>query len=76
MKQTKSEVRCKFCVLPELRFDQQQLTSFSGLVIFEQLFGDLGLRRRMSRCFEHRSVSPIFSTTSIVIFLIVAALLG
>lgn len=76
MKHSKSDVRCKFSALPELRFDEQQLTSFSGLVVFQQLFWTLDLRRRMSRCFEHRSISPIFSTTSIAMLLVVGALLG
>ena len=30
----------------------------------------------MSRCFEHRTLSPIFSTTSVAMRLIVSALLG
>ena len=73
---SKSEVRCKFSALPELRFDEQQRTSFSGLIVFQQLFCDLDLRRRVNRCFEHRACSPIFSTTSIALLLIVGMLLG
>ena len=76
MKHSKSDVRCKFSALPELRFDDQQLPSFSGLIIFKQLFSTLDLRRRVSRCFEHRTLSPIFSTTSVAMRLIVSALLG
>jgi hypothetical protein len=76
MKHSKSDVRCKFSALPELRFDDQQLSSFSGLIIFQQLFATLDLRRRLSRCFEHRAANPIFSTTSIAMLLIVGALLG
>jgi len=76
MKHSKSDVRCKTTSLPKLRFDDQKLTSFAGLVIFQQLFFDLELKRRISRCFSHRTLSPIFSTTSIVILLIVNILLG
>jgi len=53
IKHSKSDVRCKFTGLPQLRFDDQQLSSFSGLVVFKQLINDLDLKRRLSRCFEH-----------------------
>lgn len=76
MKHSKSDVRCKFSRLPELRFDEQKLTSFSGLVIFQQLFAELSLRRRLSRCFTHRRVSPIFPTSTIVLILIISVILG
>ena len=76
MKHSKSDVRCKTTSLPKLRFDDQKLTSFAGLVIFHSLFRDLQLKQRISSCFTHRKVSPIFSTTSIVLLLIVSIILG
>ena len=76
MKYTKSNVRSKMTSIPKLRFDDQKLTSFSGLVIFQPLFKELQLNSRFSRCFSHRKVSPIFSTTSIVFLLIVSIILG
>lgn len=76
MKHSKSDVRCKFSCLPQLRFDDQQLSSFSGLIVFQQLISDLALKRKLSRCFEHQAGSPSFSTTSIVLVLVVSMLLG
>ena len=76
MKHSKSDVRCKFAGLPQLRFDEQQLSSFSGLIVFQQLIADLDLKRKISRCFEHQQGSPSFSATSIVLLLIVSVLLG
>lgn len=76
MKHSKSDVRCKFTCLPQLRFDDQRLSSFSGLIVFQQLFSDLCLKRRLSRCFEHQNASASFSTTSIVLVLVVSVLLG
>lgn len=76
MKHSKSDVRCKFTCLPQLRFVDQQLSSFSGLIVFQQLINDLDLKRRLSRCFEHQTGSPSFSTTSIVLILVVSMLLG
>lgn len=76
MKHSKSDVRCKTPGLPKLRFDDQKLTSFSGLIIFQSLFYDLQLKRRITRCFSHRAASPIFSTTSVVLLLVVNIILG
>ena len=76
MKHSKSDVRCKFTSLPQLRFDDQQLSSFSGLIVFQQLISDLDLKRRISRCFEHQKGSSSFSSTSIVLVLVVGVLLG
>lgn len=76
MKHSKSDVRCKLTCLPKLRFDDQQISSFSGLIVFQQLIIDLDLKRKLSRCFEHQKGSPSFSTTSIVLTLVVGILLG
>ena len=73
---SKYAVRCKFTCLPQLRFDDQQLSSFSGLIVFQPLITDLDRKRRLSRCFEHQKLSPSFSTTSVVLVLIVSMLLG
>ena len=44
--------------------------------MFQQLISDLDLKRRLSRCFEHQKGSPSFSTTSIVLVLIISVWLG
>ena len=76
MKHSKSSVRRKFSHKLQLRFDDQRLTSFAGLLIFHQLFYDLDLRKRITRCFAHQSDRKSFSSSSIVLLLIVGVLLG
>ncbi|MCB1852537.1 MAG: IS1380 family transposase [Gammaproteobacteria bacterium] len=76
MKSSRSEIRRKFHTLPTLRFEEQQLTSFSGLVVFQRLFEYLDLKNRVRRCFRHLKVSPIFGHASIVLLLVVHMLLG
>jgi len=73
---TKSEVHWKARALPEIRFEDQQLTSFAGLIVFQPLFERLALKRRLRGCFEHLKVSPIFGHASIVMLLIVHLLIG
>lgn len=76
MKYSKSDVRRKFSSRIQLRFDDQQLTSFSGLIVFQQLFGELSLRRRIAQCFSHRADNRIFTPASMVLLLVVTILLG
>lgn len=76
MKFNKSSTRCKSTTLPLLRFDDQKLSSFSGLIVFQQLFNDLGIKSRLSRCFAHESANPCFPTSSIVLLLVASVLLG
>ena len=44
--------------------------------MFQQLISDLGLKRKINRCFENQKGSPSFPTTSIVLVLVVSVLLG
>jgi len=76
MKHSKSAVHCRFSCLPLLRFDDQQLTSYSGLVIFQLLFIDLDLKARLGRCLSHRQISPIFPNANVVMLLVVHLLIG
>ncbi len=73
---SKSAVHWKARVLPEIRFEDQQLSSFAGLVVFQPLFERLGLKSRLRGCFGHLKVSPIFGHASIVMLLIVHLLIG
>ena len=76
MKHSKSDVRWKARASPEIRFEDQQLTSFAGLVVFQSLLERLHLKQRLRGCFEHLKVSPIFGHGTIVMLLIVHLLIG
>jgi hypothetical protein len=54
MKFSRSEIHRKTHRIPGL----QQLTSFSGLILFQGLFARLGLLGRLRQCFRHLGVSP------------------
>ena len=53
MKSTRTTAESKERSLPELRFETQQLTLFSGLVIVQMLIERLGLARRLQRVFRN-----------------------
>lgn len=76
MKISRSKTHCKTYAIPALRFEEQQLTSFSGLLIFQRLFDALSLSSRLRNCFRHVKVTPIFGYSRIVLLLVVHMLLG
>ena len=76
MKSSKAQILAKFHKIPVLRFEDQELTSFSGLLIFQQLFQRIQLKQRLKACFAHLKLSPIFGRHLVVLLLIVHLLLG
>jgi hypothetical protein len=76
VKSSKTQIQAKFHKIPVIRFEDQQLTSFSGLLIFQQLFKRIELKQRLKKCFAHLKVSPIFGRHLVVMLLIVHLLLG
>ena len=76
MKRSKSQVHCKDRKIPELKFEDQSLTSFSGLVVFQKLFQVLGLKNRLAACFQHLKGSRIFGHATIFLQLVIHTVLG
>ena len=76
MKYSKAEVHRKTHGLPALRFEDSQLTSFSGLILIQALFARLGLKERLRRCFSHLTVRPIFGHATLVLCLVLHLMLG
>lgn len=76
MKHSKKDTLHKTQHIPTLRFEEQTLTSFAGLVVFQKLFAALRLRERLRACFRHSTVTPMFGPARIMLVLIVHCLLG
>ncbi len=76
MKSSKAQMTAKFHKIPLLRFEDQHLTSFSGLLVFQLLFKRINLKSRLKKCFAHLRVSPIFGRHLIVMLIIVHLLIG
>jgi len=75
-KVSKTAVCGKAVVIPTLRFEEQSLTSFAGLVVFQQLFAKLELKRRLRGCFRHLPGNNVYGQHVIVMLLVVHLLLG
>jgi hypothetical protein len=76
VKSSKAQITAKFHKIPMLRFEDQQLTSFSGLLVFQLLFKRIDLKNRLKKCFAHLTMSPIFGRHLIVMLLVVHMLIG
>ena len=76
MKYRRSEVQSKAHALPELRFEDQALTSFAGLVIFQKFFARIDLKNRLRRCFAPDRSRRLYHPSTIFLQLIVHLLLG
>lgn len=76
MKFSKQAILGRFHKMPILHFEDQQLTSFGGVIVFQALFKRLQLKARLKDCFRHLKDSSVFGIHRIVLLLIVHLLLG
>ncbi len=76
MKSSRSSVHCKTHTIPDLKFEEQTLTSFAGLVMFQQFFACINLKAKLSQCFGHLKGGKIFGHTTIFLQLLLHILLG
>lgn len=76
MKYSKARIRRRVYGIPELRFEDQRLSSYSGLVIIQALIQKLQLRTRPKSCFRHLNRNPIVGFNVVALLLIVHLMLG
>jgi hypothetical protein len=76
MRYSKTQITSRVHKIPELRFEDQGLTSFAGLVIIQSLFAKLELKSRLRECFAHMPGNTAFGHHVIVLGLIVHLMLG
>ena len=76
MKSSKAQIHAKSHKIPEIKFEDQRLTSFSGLLVFQLLFKRIRLKQRLKKCFSSLKRSPILGHHLIVMLLVVHLLLS
>jgi len=76
VKSSKSEIHSRVHGIPDLHFEDQKLTSYSGLLIFQALFQRIELKEKLRSCFSHLNLSPIFGHHLVVLWLVVHLLIG
>jgi hypothetical protein len=76
MKPSRSDITRKAHRIPKLKFENQSLTSFAGLVLFQQFFAGINLKSRLGSCFRHLRNGKVFGRETIFLQLILHILLG
>ena len=76
MKLSRADVRGKATLGMELRFETQDLTSYSGLILFQHFFSLIGIKERLWRCFRHLKANPIYGHHVMVMLLVVHLIIG
>jgi hypothetical protein len=76
VKYSKSEIMSRVYKIPELKFEDQNLTSFAGLIIYQPLMMALELKNRLRDCFRSVKFSGIFGPHLVTLLLIVHLLIG
>jgi hypothetical protein len=76
MKLSREQVRRKTHATPDLLFEDQQLTSFAGLFLFQLLFQRLDLKQRLRVAFRHLRSNRAYDHAVAALGLIVHLLLG
>jgi len=76
VKSSKAQIHVRVHRLPELRFEDQRLTSHAGLVLLQALFRRIGLHDQLQRCFAHLNKGLIVGLPKVTMILIVHLMLG
>lgn len=70
------DVRSRFHSVPELRFEDQEMTSFSGLVLIQALYSKLGIASRLRGCVRGLRYRGAYSASTILLVLVTHLMLG
>ena len=76
MNRIRKDVAGKIKSAPEVRFEEQSLTSHAGLVAFQLLFSRLGLKERLRGCFRHNPGRRAYAPHAVTLLLVAHLILG
>ena len=76
MRVAKSQIYTRASSIPTLRFEDQELTSYAGIVVFQKLFAKLNFKERIRKACAHLGERNLYRPAVIGQVLIVHLLLG
>ena len=76
MKSSKAQIHRRVHSIPAIQFEDQRLTSYSGLVIFIPLLKSLQLKHRLGQCFKHLKSRSVYGIHTILLLLIFHIIIG
>jgi len=72
----KAQIHSRVYKFPELRFEDQRLTSFSGTIILQALFKSIGIQGKLKQCFAHLQKGSVVGFHCVALLLILHLMLG
>ena len=60
MKHSRKSIERKTWAIPDIKFEQQQLTSFAGLVVLQSFLAAIDFKAGLASCFRHVRVGKIY----------------
>ena len=76
MKFSKSDYSSRVYRIPEMLFEDQRLSSFSGLVVIQAFFQKLELKKRLRGCFDHIKSDAVVDFHVVALLLILHLIMG
>lgn len=76
MRIARKDIYTKASALPTLKFEDQELTSYAGLVVFQNLFDQLELKQNLLKCFDHVRGKCLYHPGTIIQVVVLHVLLG
>jgi hypothetical protein len=76
VKFSKKHIFSRVYKVPVIKFEDQRLTSFAGLVLYQPILQQLQLKERLKKCFTHLKVSEIFGHPIILLLLVFHLIMG
>jgi len=76
MRLSRKQTTCSSHAVPEVRFEEQELTCFGGLVVLQALLQDLDVRARLRSAVRHLPTAGGYCASRIVLLLVVHLFLG
>jgi len=76
VKLSRTQIHSRVYRIPEICFEDQRLTSFAGLVVFQAFFSQLRLKSRLKQCFEHIRTQSVVGFHMVSFILIVHLIIG
>ena len=76
MKPARKDIRTIARCQPAIRFEDQKLTSFAGIILFDQVFRTLDMKKKLATCFSHLRRTSLYGFHTLGLVVLVHIILG
>lgn len=76
MKFSKAYFEAHVYKIPEIKFEGQKLSSYSGLILFQRFFQKIDISKKLKSCFNHLSKKSVVGFNKVILILITNFILG